>query len=60
MKRVLFQNRQEAARLLANELVWLKGEKREEGNNFSLVILAIPRGGVVTGHVIDFYSWWQT
>ena len=52
MKRVLFQNRQEAARLLANELVWLKGEKREEGNNFSLVILAIPRGGVVTGHVI--------
>ena len=52
MKRVLFQNRQEAARLLANELVWLKGEKREEANNLSLVILAIPRGGVVTGHVI--------
>jgi predicted phosphoribosyltransferase len=51
MKRVLFQNREEAARLLANELVWLKGEKRE-ANNLSVVILAIPRGGVVTGHVI--------
>jgi putative phosphoribosyl transferase len=51
MKRVLFQNREQAARLLANELMWLKGEKRE-ANNFSLVILAIPRGGVVTGHVI--------
>ncbi|HET7284245.1 MAG TPA: phosphoribosyltransferase family protein [Nitrososphaeraceae archaeon] len=51
MKRVLFQNREEAARLLANELEWLKGEKID-ANNLSLEILAIPRGGVVTGHVI--------
>src|ERR1700693_674792 len=52
MKQVMFQNREQAARLLANELVWLKGEKREEADNLSLVILAIPRGGVVIGHVI--------
>jgi putative phosphoribosyl transferase len=47
----LFQNREEAARLLANELVWLKC-KGEEADNLSLVIFAIPRGGVVIGHVI--------
>jgi predicted phosphoribosyltransferase len=52
MKQVMFQNREQAARLLANELMWLKGEKREEVDNLSLVILAIPRGGVVIGHVI--------
>ena len=52
MKPILFQNREKAARLLANELIWLKGEKREDADNLSLVILAIPRGGVVIGHII--------
>jgi putative phosphoribosyl transferase len=52
MKRVLFQNREKAARLLANELMWLRGEKREEADNLFLVILAIPRSGVVIGHII--------
>jgi putative phosphoribosyl transferase len=52
MKRVFFRDRTEAAKLLAEQLVWLSRSKPEEETHSSLVILAIPRGGVVTGHVI--------
>jgi putative phosphoribosyl transferase len=52
MKRVFFQNREEGAKLLADQLLWLRRRKREEISDSSLVILAIPPGGVVTGHVI--------
>ena len=41
---LIFQDRAEAARMLAEKLVWLKKEEP--------IILAIPRGGVITGHVI--------
>jgi putative phosphoribosyl transferase len=44
----LFKNRTEAAVLLAEKLEWLK----DEGLNDSLLVLAIPRGGVVTGDVV--------
>lgn len=44
----LFKNRTEAALLLAEKLQWLK----EEGQEDSLLVLAIPRGGVVTGDII--------
>lgn len=44
----LFKNRTEAALLLAKKLQWLKEEVQEE----SLLVLAIPRGGVVTGDII--------
>jgi putative phosphoribosyl transferase len=46
--RSLFKNRTEAALLLAEKLQWLK----EEGQEDSLLVLAIPRGGVVTGDII--------
>jgi putative phosphoribosyl transferase len=46
--RSLFENRTEAALLLAEKLQWLK----EEGQEDSLLVLAIPRGGVVTGDII--------
>ncbi|HYA82160.1 MAG TPA: phosphoribosyltransferase family protein [Candidatus Bathyarchaeia archaeon] len=52
MKRVFFQNREEGAKLLADQLTWLRRRKREEIRDSPLVILAIPRGGVVTGNVI--------
>jgi putative phosphoribosyl transferase len=52
MKRVFFQNREEGAKLLADQLLWLISRKREEISDSPLVILAIPPGGVVTGHVI--------
>jgi predicted phosphoribosyltransferase len=52
MKRVFFQNREEGAKLLADQLLWLRRRKREEISDSPLVILAIPPGGVVTGHVI--------
>ena len=51
MKRVFFQNREEGAKLLAHQLAWLR-RKREEISDSPLVILAIPPGGVVTGHAI--------
>ena len=38
-----FKNRTEAALMLAEKLQWLKGEGQED----SLLVLAIPRGGVV-------------
>ena len=41
---LIFQDRAEAARMLAEKLVWLKKEEP--------IILAIPRGGVITGDVI--------
>lgn len=46
--RSLFKNRTEAALLLAEKLQWLK----EEGQEDRLLVLAIPRGGVVTGDII--------
>ena len=45
---MLFKNRTEAAVLLAEKLEWLK----DEGLDDSLLVLAIPRGGVVTGDVV--------
>ncbi len=53
MTRVFFQNREEGAKLLAEQLMWLRrGKKRGKIGDLPLVILAIPRGGVVTGQVI--------
>lgn len=46
--RMLFKDRTEAAVLLAEKLEWLK----EQGPRDSLLVLAVPRGGVVTGDVI--------
>lgn len=41
---MLFQNREDAAKKLVKKLEWLKKENP--------IILAIPRGGVITGNVI--------
>lgn len=45
---MLFKDRTEAAVLLAEKLEWLK----DQGPRDSLLVLAVPRGGVVTGDVI--------
>jgi putative phosphoribosyl transferase len=45
---MLFKDRTEAAILLAEKLKWLK----EEGPRGSLLVLAVPRGGVVTGDIV--------
>jgi putative phosphoribosyl transferase len=53
MTRIFFHNREEGARLLADQLVRLRREgKLWETSQLPLVILAIPRGGVVTGQII--------
>lgn len=44
---MLFENRAHAARILAEKLQWLK-----EKWGASLIVLAVPRGGVVTGDII--------
>jgi putative phosphoribosyl transferase len=44
---LLFKDRKQAGIMLAEKLLWLK-----EAWGTSLIVLAIPRGGVVTGEVI--------
>ncbi|MGB5091070.1 MAG: phosphoribosyltransferase family protein [Nitrososphaeraceae archaeon] len=44
---MLFKDRTQAAMMLAEKLQWLK-----EAWGTSLIVLAIPRGGVVTGEII--------
>ena len=50
MKTVLFKDRTDAAKQLAERLQWLKNEIQE--NKSSVVIVAVPRGGVVIGYII--------
>lgn len=50
MQTVLFRNRIDAAKQLAERLYWLKNEIQE--NKSSVVIVAVPRGGVVIGNII--------
>jgi putative phosphoribosyl transferase len=47
---VLFRDRTDAAKQLAERLYWLKNEIQE--NKSSVVIVAVPRGGVVIGNII--------
>jgi putative phosphoribosyl transferase len=47
---VLFKDRTDAANQLAERLYWLKNEIQE--NKSSVVIVAVPRGGVVIGNII--------
>jgi putative phosphoribosyl transferase len=47
---VLFKDRTDAAKQLAERLYWLKNEIQE--NKSSVVIVAVPRGGVVIGNII--------
>jgi predicted phosphoribosyltransferase len=50
MQSVIFRNRIDAAKQLAQKLYWFKDEIQE--NKSPAVIVAIPRGGVVIGDVI--------
>ena len=50
MQTVLFRDRTDAATQLAERLYWLKNEIQE--NKSSVVIVAVPRGGVVIGNII--------
>lgn len=50
MQTVLFKDRTDAAKQLAERLYWLKNEIQE--NKSSVVIVAVPRGGVVIGNII--------
>ena len=50
MQTVLFRDRTDAAKQLAQRLYWLKNEIQE--NKSSVVIVAVPRGGVVIGNII--------
>ena len=47
---MLFRDRTDAATQLAERLYWLKNEIQE--NKSSVVIVAVPRGGVVIGNII--------
>ncbi len=58
--KMLFVNRTDAARQLAEKLIWLKDTAQElrkyyynNDDDNPLVILAIPRGGVVIGDIIS-------
>lgn len=50
MQTVLFKDRTDAAKQLAERLYWLKNEIQE--NKSSVVVVAVPRGGVVIGNII--------
>jgi putative phosphoribosyl transferase len=50
MQTVLFRDRTDAARQLAERLYWLKNEI--EKSKSSVVIMAIPRGGIIIGNII--------
>lgn len=50
MQTVLFRDRTDAAKQLAERLYWLKNEIQE--NKSSVIIVAVPRGGVVIGNII--------
>jgi predicted phosphoribosyltransferase len=50
MQTVLFRDRTDAARQLAERLYWLKNEIQE--NKSSVVVVAIPRGGIILGDII--------
>lgn len=50
MQTVLFRDRTDAARQLAERLYWLKNEM--EKSKSSVVILAILRGGIIIGNII--------
>src|SRR3989441_2580863 len=51
MQLIIFRDRINAANKLARKLMWLI-EKPEQRNSSSIVVLAIPRGGVVIGDVV--------
>src|SRR5918995_2926061 len=51
---MIFQDRFDAAEKLAEKLQWIKEENKEEGiQRKSIIILSVPRGGVVIGDVIS-------
>jgi putative phosphoribosyl transferase len=55
MQSIIFQDRIDAGKRLAKKLSWLKQEQLKEERDRrqqSIVILAIPRGGVIIGDVI--------
>ena len=49
---LVFENREDASRRLAERIRTLLYQKKDSINRSSTTILAIPRGGVVTGNVI--------
>jgi len=49
MQSVIFRDRVDAAKKLVERLYWLKSEIQESS---PVVIVAIPRGGVVIGDII--------
>src|SRR6266487_3668355 len=51
MQLIIFRDRIIAANKLAEKLMWLI-EKPEQRNSSSIVVLAIPRGGVIIGNVV--------
>src|SRR6266487_2348036 len=51
MQLIIFRDRIIAANKLAEKLMWLI-EKPEQRNSSSIVVLAIPRGGVIIGKVV--------
>ncbi len=48
----IFQNRIDAGERLAKRLSWLEQNELKERCQQSIVIVAVPRGGVIIGHVI--------
>src|SRR5919106_2387480 len=52
--KMIFQDRFDAAEKLAEKLQWIEEEDKEEGiQRKSIIILSVPRGGVVIGDVIS-------
>ena len=50
---MVFRDRIDAAEKLAEKLLWLKQEDKEGIQSNSIIILAVPRGGVVIGDIIS-------
>ena len=52
MQPVIFQNRIDAGEKLAERLLWLKQNQLKERDPQNIVIVGIPRGGVIIADII--------
>ena len=52
MQPVIFQNRIDAGEKLAERLLWLKQSQLKERDPQNIVIVGIPRGGVIIADII--------
>ena len=56
MQPVKFQSRIDAGQKIAERLTGLKLDLFGESGNQDIVVLAVPRGGIIIGDLVSFWS----